>query len=109
MGTTTSQQATDFKNVNLKENKVSEKVELNRKDIKQKKKQKQGMCCKSKAEERPKSIRIEERSLKNHSLWWIYKTLRFFFITIWFYYLPIVVMAYAYLYPLWANLICQKD
>lgn len=55
-------------------------------------------------------IRAEERSwCMNRFLFAIYSILRFFFVTIWFYYLPVIMMAFGYLSLTYSNWKCKQD
>jgi len=50
-----------------------------------------------------------KRSCCNSFLFFIYKFLRFLYVSIWFYYLPVIVMAFGYLWPLWNNWLCKHE
>ena len=60
---------------------------------------------------KPKYVGLKdhERTWKMSLLFRLYRLIRFVFVTIWFYYLPVVVMALGYLVPLWTSWQCKVN
>merc|ERR1719162_2795681 len=54
-------------------------------------------------------LRDHKRSWKNYILFRLYRLIRFIFVTVWFYYLPVIVMALGYLVPLWTSWSCKMN
>lgn len=60
---------------------------------------------------KPKKIglRDHKRTWGNWALFRLYRFVRFVFVTLWFYYLPVIVMALGYLVPLWTSWSCKVN
>ena len=60
---------------------------------------------------KPSKIGIsnKDRDWKNYLLFRTYRLIRFIFVTVWFYYLPVIVMALGYLVPLWTSFTCKVN
>jgi len=54
-------------------------------------------------------LKDHKRTWKNWLLFRLYRLIRFIFVTVWFYYLPVVVMALGYLVPLWTSWQCKVN
>lgn len=54
-------------------------------------------------------LRDHTRSKTNWCLFKLYHLVRFTFVTVWFYYLAVIVMALGYLVPLWTNWQCKVN
>jgi len=54
-------------------------------------------------------LRDHKRSCGNWTLFKMYHIIRFVFVTLWFYYLPVIVMALGYLVPLWTSWQCKVN
>jgi len=69
-------------------------------------------CCKP-AKEREVYVGIgccrPRSSCMNRFLYMIYGILRFLYVTIWFYYLPVIMMAISYMYLNWRQMECRQD
>lgn len=92
------------------------KDELDEKVNKKNKSSSKTSCCRPKccAPQRQRQkfvgIRAEERSwCLNRFLFAIYRLLRFIFVVIWFYYLPVIMMAFGYISLMWSNWKCRQD
>ena len=111
--TTTSLDARIEKNEPLEPDEISTLIEARKKKRYGSQRQ-QGFCNRffkqSGWQEKPKMIGLRDikRSWPNTFLYFNYRILRMLFVSVWFYYLPVVVMIFANLKPVMNNALCRQ-